>query len=221
VTQCLLLLPHGRYGLNCVKDSKDVSSDAIAQLVTSKVSGAQMRTDIGTELTFSLPIDQADSFPGLFRSMDSQKSSLGLATFGLTQTSLEEVFLNLASSGEHAEETTGTATTADRVDNPVADEPLPQFECQPSACGQFSAVIYQVFLQAARYPIAVVYLVIMPLLFTWLACWLVPYMKDGDPATIDMLVRQFCSVLLFICAICVTMGPMCVAFSHTWKCDRM
>ena len=118
------MLPAARYGLNCVKASKDVSSDAIAQLVTSKVSGAQMRTDIGTEITFSLPIDQTDSFPELFRSMDSQKSSLGLATFGLTQTSLEEVFLNLASTGEHAEETTGTATTVGRVDNPVADEPL-------------------------------------------------------------------------------------------------
>ena len=171
------------YGLTCVKTSKDVASDPIINLVTSSIEGGTVRTDIGTELSFALPMQQSKNFVGLFRSLESEKS-LGIASFGLTQTSLEEVFLNLAEMNDHSAETTGSNATANQK---VTKEPFPQFKCEPSFGGQLNAVLYQVSLQSLRYPIAVVYLVIMPAIFTYLATLVVPYMKNDPPAPVDML----------------------------------
>ena len=84
------------YGLNIVKTTDDVSVDKITAVVQEFVSTAAVRTDIGTEVTYTLPIDQSSNFAKLFIKLNSESDSLGLATFGLTQTSLEEVFLNLA-----------------------------------------------------------------------------------------------------------------------------
>jgi len=171
------------YGLTCVKTDKDIASDPIISLVMDKINGASVRTDIGTELSFALPMDESKSFVGLFRAMESD-SSLGLATFGLTQTSLEEVFLNLAEMNDHSAEATGNNATADQKED---KEPFPEFACEPTFGGQLSAVLYQVSLQSLRYPIAVVYLVIMPAVFTYIATLVVPYMKNDPPVSVDML----------------------------------
>eukprot|EP01048_Picozoa_sp_COSAG05_P017328 COSAG05_NODE_2346_length_3197_cov_1.388638_2_plen_815_part_01 len=179
------------YSLMCVKDGKDVPSAPIMDAIVKVVPSATVRTDIGTEITFSLPMGDNSKFPELFRKMDTDSSTLGLATFGLTQTSLEEVFLNLASSGDHAEETAGGSATAGgdgEVQNPIkSSEPLPSFACDPTFGGQFNAVMYQVILQAIRYPLAVVYLVIFPVAFTLLGCVLVPYFKVDPPQNVNML----------------------------------
>eukprot|EP01051_Picozoa_sp_SAG22_P027292 SAG22_NODE_9062_length_612_cov_0.797271_1_plen_155_part_01 len=96
---------HGSgYGLNIVKTTDDVAVDAITAVVTSFVPTAAVRTDIGTEVTYTLPIDQTDNFPKLFIKLQEDSAALGLATFGLTQTSLEEVFLNLASAHDDDED---------------------------------------------------------------------------------------------------------------------
>lgn len=175
------------YGLMCIKSDKGMSSDPIISLVTSSIAGAVKKTDIGTEVSFSLPIEQSKDFPALFREME-RNSSLGLATFGLTQTSLEEVFLTLAEMNNHQADTTGNNTTS-TVDNPMKDEkePYPKFECEPTFGGQLNAVLYQVTLQSIRYPLAVIYLVLMPVMFTYLATLVVPFMKDDPPASVDML----------------------------------
>lgn len=175
------------YGLSCVKSSGDVPSAPIIKLVTGSVEGAKLKTDIGAEISFALPIEQSTAFPALFRKMESD-STLGLATFGLTQTSLEEVFLNLAEQNEHSADTTAEARAKTEVDNPMSNvaEPFPKFACEPTFGGQLSAVLYQVSLQSMRYPIAVVYLLFMPIVFTYIATFIVPYMKNDPPAVIDM-----------------------------------
>ena len=98
---------HGSgYGLNIVKTTDDVPIDRITELVTSFVSTASVRTDIGTEVSYTLPIDETNNFPKLFIKMQQDAESLGIATFGLTQTSLEEVFLNLAKLHDEEEDET-------------------------------------------------------------------------------------------------------------------
>ena len=183
----MLLRRYGSgYGLMCVKTDKDVPSDPIKDLVLASIEGSKLRTNIGAEVSFALPIEQSKDFPALFRKMESD-SSLGLATFGLTQSSLEEVFLNLAELNDHSAETTGSNATS--TDNPMKSEkePFPKFECEPTFGGQFNAVLYQVMLQSIRYPLAVVYLVLNPLLMTFLATLVAPYFRVEPPAGINML----------------------------------
>ena len=52
-----------------------------------------MLTDAGAEVTFTLRKDQSGCFEQLFLELENGKLELGINTFGLSVTTLEEVFL--------------------------------------------------------------------------------------------------------------------------------
>lgn len=68
--------------------------------------------------------------------------------------------------------------------------PLPAFECAPGFFGQLKAVMWQVWLQAQRNPIGMIHLVIAPVLFTYLATLVVPFMRDAPPTKVSLMHRE-------------------------------
>ena len=64
-------------------------------LVQSHVPGARLVKELPHELVLALPYQGAldGSFPELFRKLDQRLGELGLAGFGISDTSLEEVWL--------------------------------------------------------------------------------------------------------------------------------
>lgn len=72
------------YNLECVK-----------QLVKSFVPEAKQVMDIGAESSFVLPACSAPSFPVLFSRLDADKRALGVDGFGVTVTTMEEVFMKV------------------------------------------------------------------------------------------------------------------------------
>ncbi|MBV99631.1 ATP-binding cassette sub-family A member 7, partial [Eschrichtius robustus] len=74
------------------------STASVAQLlalVQSHVPGARLVRELPRELVLALPYQGAldGSFPELFRELDQRLGELGLAGFGISDTSLEEVWL--------------------------------------------------------------------------------------------------------------------------------
>jgi ATP-binding cassette subfamily A (ABC1) protein 3 len=67
----------------------------VEQLVKSFVSEAEQVTDVGAELSFILPASSAPSFPVLFSRLDMDKASLGIEGFGVSVTTMEEVFIKV------------------------------------------------------------------------------------------------------------------------------
>ena len=65
------------------------------------VTNASLISDVGTEVTISLPLDATHLFPDLLRKIDNELPTLGFASYGITCTTLEEVFLKVASKTEH------------------------------------------------------------------------------------------------------------------------
>ncbi len=53
-------------------------------------------TDIGAEISYELPIEASSKFAKFFEEMDSLKNELGLNTYGVSVTTLEDVFLKVA-----------------------------------------------------------------------------------------------------------------------------
>ena len=82
------------YHMTLVKESHCVSSEVEA-LVRLFVPSAEKVTDVGMELSFILPSSDASKFPDLFDKLESTKASLGIGSFGVSITTMEEVFLKV------------------------------------------------------------------------------------------------------------------------------
>ncbi|GMF13570.1 unnamed protein product [Phytophthora lilii] len=84
------------YNLTLVKDDAKCDDDAVAAFVTSYVPAAQLLSNVGSEIAFQLPLHSSSEFATMFAEMDRQLQSLGLLSYGVSVTTLEEVFIKVA-----------------------------------------------------------------------------------------------------------------------------
>jgi ABC-type multidrug transport system ATPase subunit len=76
--------------------------DEILSFVRSIVPSASLRSANGHEVEVQLPIDAAHSFAALFASLQTKLKDFGISGYGISITSLEQVFVSLAKhSGGH------------------------------------------------------------------------------------------------------------------------
>uniref|UniRef100_A0A8D2QDF4 P-type phospholipid transporter n=1 Tax=Zonotrichia albicollis TaxID=44394 RepID=A0A8D2QDF4_ZONAL len=82
--------------LSSCRNSSNVS--AISNLITKHVPEARLVEDIGHELTYVLPYKAAKegAFVELFHEIDDRLSDLGISSYGISETTLEEIFLKVA-----------------------------------------------------------------------------------------------------------------------------
>ena len=80
------------YLLTMVK-TNSCDMQAVQNLVVSYVPGSQLKSDGGNELSFVLPLESSSSFEGLFSSLEMSSETLGISGFGVSQITLEDVFL--------------------------------------------------------------------------------------------------------------------------------
>ncbi|CAN0348380.1 unnamed protein product [Pylaiella littoralis] len=69
----------------------------IKALVRSHVKGSALLSNVGAELSFQLPNDASSSFKNMLLEMDNRQAELGINSYGVSVTTLEEVFLKVAS----------------------------------------------------------------------------------------------------------------------------
>jgi len=74
-----------------VKRDTQVASTALCSLITSHVPSAMMTSEAGSEVSFRLPFESSSAFPALFSYLDDHQEELGIATYGISVTTLEEV----------------------------------------------------------------------------------------------------------------------------------
>ncbi|KAM3592158.1 uncharacterized protein V6R79_013887 [Siganus canaliculatus] len=79
--------------------SESCEAETISSLVQQHVPKAKLSRQHEAELTFTLPFESVDTFPGLFSELDSQPS-LGIINYGVSMTTLEDVFLRLEAEAE-------------------------------------------------------------------------------------------------------------------------
>ncbi|XP_038065899.1 ATP-binding cassette sub-family A member 5-like [Patiria miniata] len=83
---------------------KSAHIDKITELVTTHVPESVVSRSHGMELAYTLPIQDANKFPDLFQALESDAGmqggtvakQLGIKSYGVSMTSLEEVFLNIS-----------------------------------------------------------------------------------------------------------------------------
>ena len=71
--------------------SCDVSN--ITELITSYIPSAKIDSNVSAELSYVLPHESSKQFEGLFTDLQTNQRQLGIASFGASVTTMEEVFL--------------------------------------------------------------------------------------------------------------------------------
>ena len=63
--------------------------------LSPQIPDAKLLTDVGTEITFQLPFTGSGFFVGLFEYLDANSEQLGVRSYGMGVTSMEEVFIKV------------------------------------------------------------------------------------------------------------------------------
>jgi ATP-binding cassette subfamily A (ABC1) protein 3 len=91
------------YNFTLVKSSDPAAPCKEAQLqslIASRVPAAKVLSNVGAEIAFQLPLDGTASFPQLFEELDDKMKELGVLSYGISVTTLEEVFIKVAEAND-------------------------------------------------------------------------------------------------------------------------
>jgi ATP-binding cassette subfamily A (ABC1) protein 3 len=94
------------YNLTLVKDDATCKDSEVIAFVTSRVSTAQLLSNVGTEIAFQLPLASSSQFASMFADIDDNLQKLGLLSYGVSVTTLEEVFIKVAEADDHSNQHT-------------------------------------------------------------------------------------------------------------------
>lgn len=108
-----------------MKAGETFDPERLTALVLSRVGDARALSSAGGEISFRLPREESQSFPALFRDLETGREALGVGGYGVSITSLEEVFLSLEKEGRLAD----TAREGSGVGAPPRDN-----GCSPENC---------------------------------------------------------------------------------------
>nr|XP_012645578.1 ATP-binding cassette sub-family A member 3-like isoform X3 [Microcebus murinus]XP_012645580.1 ATP-binding cassette sub-family A member 3-like isoform X3 [Microcebus murinus]XP_020137274.1 ATP-binding cassette sub-family A member 3-like isoform X3 [Microcebus murinus]XP_020137277.1 ATP-binding cassette sub-family A member 3-like isoform X3 [Microcebus murinus] len=69
--------------------------EEISAIIHSHVPDATLENDIGAELSYILPKEYTQRFEALFNDLEKKQKELGITNFGVSNTTMEEVFLKV------------------------------------------------------------------------------------------------------------------------------
>jgi len=84
------------YNLTMVKKDINVHSEPIKTLIQKHVPESNVLSDVSAEFALQLPLEATSKFQPLFDELDANMTKLGISSYGVSVTTLEEVFLNVA-----------------------------------------------------------------------------------------------------------------------------
>jgi ATP-binding cassette, subfamily A (ABC1), member 3 len=82
------------YNMKLLKTHRTRSSE-IEKYMNTKIPEAKLLQEVSSEITWQLPGAARSKFKSFFSSLDKDLSNLGLSSYGLSITTLEEVFLRI------------------------------------------------------------------------------------------------------------------------------
>ncbi|KAF6122837.1 hypothetical protein HJG60_000032 [Phyllostomus discolor] len=82
------------YHMTLVKEAH-CNPEGISRLVRHHIPNASLESSAGAELSFILPKESTHRFESLFAKLEKKQKELGIASFGASVTTMEEVFLRV------------------------------------------------------------------------------------------------------------------------------
>ena len=94
-THSMLFAVGAGYQMAIVKKSS-CDTATVTRVVQSYVVGARLNSDVSAELSYILPQDSKANFSQLFTQLDQRKEELGIVSYGVSITTMDEVFVRLS-----------------------------------------------------------------------------------------------------------------------------
>eukprot|EP01138_Halocafeteria_seosinensis_P007062 gb/GECG01007221.1/.p1 GENE.gb/GECG01007221.1/~~gb/GECG01007221.1/.p1 ORF type:complete len:1912 (+),score=224.19 gb/GECG01007221.1/:1-5736(+) len=121
------------YLLTAVKKSGKDGQKKMINMIRQNIPDAEIQSEVGTELSVRLPMHASSKFPTILSKLDDNLGTYGIETYGLSATTLEEVFLRVAHDEDEAETTQQSArdkSTGDYsgIAAPLSDDKTPLVE---------------------------------------------------------------------------------------------
>lgn len=91
------------YKLSITKSSPDASDPKIVELIQRSVSEAKVLFSVASEVVIQLPMNSASQFGDLFQLLKQFAKEVGVNSYGVSITSLEQVFIQLAKESAQQE----------------------------------------------------------------------------------------------------------------------
>lgn len=73
----------------------------VTALLNKHIPNLQPEADIGAELSYKLPDEASPVFEEMFQSLENNSEALNLNGYGVSITSLEEVFMKVGAENSH------------------------------------------------------------------------------------------------------------------------
>ncbi|KAF4317459.1 hypothetical protein JM18_007589 [Phytophthora kernoviae] len=139
------------YNLTLVKDDGTCKDSEVIAFVTSRVPTAQLLSNVGSEIAFQLPLASSSKFASMFADIDDNLKSLGLLSYGVSVTTLEEVFIKVAEADDHSNQHTlgNRARSETPVQSPTASSEAGTIPLQTGSI--FMTHLRALFLKRLRY----------------------------------------------------------------------
>uniref|UniRef100_K3WB22 ABC transporter domain-containing protein n=1 Tax=Globisporangium ultimum (strain ATCC 200006 / CBS 805.95 / DAOM BR144) TaxID=431595 RepID=K3WB22_GLOUD len=91
------------YNLTIVKE-EGCDDSKVIDFVTKHVPSCSVLSNVGTEVAFQLPLSASASFAEMFKDLDSSLQHLALLSYGISVTTMEEVFIKVAEAADGDDE---------------------------------------------------------------------------------------------------------------------
>ncbi|KAJ0397450.1 hypothetical protein P43SY_006549 [Pythium insidiosum] len=137
------------YNLTLVKDDRVCNDSDVINFISTYVPNAQVLSNVGSELAFQLPLESSRAFATMFGDLDSRLSDLGLLSYGVSVTTLEEVFIKVAEATDADDQSKNARVEHSLVDNPVVASPTND-SARTTKTGLFFAQLQALFLKRLR-----------------------------------------------------------------------
>ncbi|CAG7727472.1 unnamed protein product [Allacma fusca] len=106
------------YNLVIVK-KEGACSERIKSRISEIIPLVKFNLDVGAEISCALPVTEIDSFPIIFEELERQSDELGIGTYGVGSTTMEEIFVRVTSSGTGSRKSPIPATSSTQMSAPT------------------------------------------------------------------------------------------------------
>ncbi|GFR10884.1 ATP-binding cassette sub-family A member 3 [Trichonephila clavata] len=180
------------YHLHVVKNS-DFDLQGLRSLLQKYIPEASIRNELEKEISFSLTSDTGGAFGDLFEELESKKQKLGVISFGITVTTMEDVFLNVANISDikyklrpETEQTNGVSITMENVYGGT-----PGIRPQPKFYNQFFGLLMKRIHYSKRNWSILIAQIVFPFLLICLCLYILAdsgnkYRMTYDPLQLDI-----------------------------------
>lgn len=160
----------------------------VNNLVESQVPSAQIERYTSSEAYYLLPRNESNNFPNLFKALEDNIQSIHqrfVRSYGISMTSLEEVFLKLGEEAEQEENNHSYNT----FNNSLNHTPDWQLKFKPSFLQSFFAFLKIRFLIFARNPGHIFPIVLAPVIIIIVSYFLMRNNKASEAKPNPLLLK--------------------------------